>query len=274
MKVRIASGIIAIAIVILVMSLSREAFHIVCVILSFIALNELFGAFENKGYKPLRISGYLACVCLLLGSIATWNRNIYRWLINIINFIDVWSIMYIALMLLFTILVLSRGKVSVTDLSVTMLSTFYVCFLFWRLVMLRNLPSGMFLVWFVIIGAVATDTGAYFVGTVFGKHKLLPDISPKKTVEGAVGGVLACVAAFFIYGYFYRVYVGSISVLKLVSMALTCGVISQLGDFAASAIKRFCGIKDFGRIIPGHGGILDRLDSVLLTAPLIYMFMA
>jgi phosphatidate cytidylyltransferase len=251
-----------------------EAFHICCTILSFISLNELFGAFEKKGYKPLRISGYLSCLCLLLGSIGTWNRHIYSWLISVINFIDVWAILYFALILMFAILVFGRGKYSVTDLSVTILSSFYICFLFWHLIMLRNLPRGMYVVWFVIIGAVATDTFAYFAGTYLGKNKLIPDVSPNKTVEGSIGGVLGCLLAILIYGLFFRVWAYDIAIWKLCFMGLTCGLVSQIGDLAGSAIKRFCGIKDFGRIIPGHGGVLDRLDSVLILAPLIYIFVS
>jgi len=271
--IRIASGLAAILLVVVVMLFGREVFHIACVILAFIALNELFDAFGKKGYKPLKISGYLACICLILGSVGTWNRNVYRWLISIINFIDVSAILYFALILMFAILVFGKGKFSVTDLSVTILCSFYVCFLFWRLMMLRNLPWGTYVVWFVIIGSIVTDTVAFFVGTLLGRRKKVFDVSPNKTIEGTIGGVLGCMAAFLIYGFtVFRVCAYEIPAWKLALMGFSCGVVSQIGDLAASAIKRFCDIKDFGKIIPGHGGVLDRLDSALVLAPLILVF--
>jgi phosphatidate cytidylyltransferase len=272
MKVRIISGIVAVALVTCLMFLGKEVFHIVSVILAFITLNELFDAFEAKGYKPLRIAGYLACVCLLFGSIGMWNRIDYRWLINTIDFTDVRTILYVALILMLTIMVFSKGKFSVADLSFTILCSFYICFLFWYVMLLRDLPSGMYVVGFVIIGAVSTDTFAFFVGTLFGRNKLLPDVGPKKTVEGAIGGILGCVVMFLLYGLIFKEFIFDVSIIKLLIMGVACGFVSEIGDLAASAIKRFCGIKDFGKMIPGHGGILDRLDSILILAPLIYIF--
>ena len=123
----------------------------------------------------------------------------------------------------------------------------------------------------IFIGAWATDTGAYFVGVLFGKHKLIPAVSPKKTVEGALGGILGCVFGFVVYGlilnFFFDV---KVNYLPLVLLAILVAIVSQIGDLIASYLKRESGIKDFGTIFPGHGGIMDRFDSIIAVAPVIY----
>lgn len=119
-----------------------------------------------------------------------------------------------------------------------------------------------------------TDTGAYFVGCSMGKHKLIPHLSPKKTVEGAVGGIVACVLVSLLYVFILdkigiSIFGGN-DYLKILVVSFVGSVISQLGDFASSAIKREFNVKDFGNILPGHGGVLDRFDSIIFVAPFVY----
>ncbi|MDR3121817.1 MAG: phosphatidate cytidylyltransferase [Clostridiales bacterium] len=273
MRVRVISGLIVGAAVILILLSGREIFDVACALIAVAAVHEFFNAFAQKGFKPLRFMEWVACACILLGSIEFWDRHIWRWLLNIIFFIDIRFLLYCSLILMFCFLIFGKGRRSVADLSVTILGTFYVCFLFWYLVLLRNLRFGELAVWFVALGAVATDTFALIIGTSFGRHKLIPSISPKKTVEGAVGGALACVAVFFLYGLLFNRIAYEIPLWKYLLMGITCGLTAQIGDLAASAIKRYCGIKDFGTLMPGHGGILDRLDSVLVLSPLIYFWL-
>ena len=131
--------------------------------------------------------------------------------------------------------------------------------------MTRNLTQGIFLVWLIFSASWGCDTCAYCVGVLFGKHKMAPVLSPKKSVEGAVGGVVGAILLGIIYA--------AATKGGMVEYAIICGVgalISMVGDLAASAIKRNQGIKDYGKLIPGHGGILDRFDSVIFTAPIIY----
>lgn len=151
-------------------------------------------------------------------------------------------------------------------------SFFYSTALFSFIYLTRSLPGGIYLVWLIFISSWICDTFAYLTGMAFGKHKLTPVLSPKKSVEGAVGGVAgsALVGALFARIFLQKVYPGSDIIWVT---ALICGagaVISQIGDLAASGIKRNHGIKDYGKLIPGHGGIMDRFDSVLFTAPIIY----
>ncbi|MDR1060283.1 MAG: phosphatidate cytidylyltransferase [Clostridiales bacterium] len=276
MMVRIASGAAALAVVCVISFLGREVFDVACVILSFVAINEFFNAFRHKGYKPLFFAGYISCACLMLGSIGGWNRNVWSWLLRFIGLVDIKALLYFALIAMFCLLIFKSSKYSVSDLSVTVLGSLYVCVLFWYLILIRNLQGGAYIVWFVLLGAIVTDTSAYFVGTAFGRHRLIPQISPKKTVEGAVGGVAACALAFVLFGMALGALAPPGAALpssagKYAAMGALSGIIAQIGDLAASCIKRFCGIKDFGRILPGHGGILDRIDSVLFLAPLIYI---
>lgn len=141
-----------------------------------------------------------------------------------------------------------------------------------------NPDHGMYYVLVAVFCAWAADIGAYFAGTFFGKHKLCPEISPKKTVEGAIGGLVVNVAAVMLSGVVISqlMYGGSISVnyLALFLIGFFGSPISILGDLSFSLIKRSCHIKDFGSVIPGHGGILDRFDSVIFTAPFVYLLAA
>lgn len=148
------------------------------------------------------------------------------------------------------------------------------------LVSLRELNRGhgMFYVLIAVLAAWVADVGAFFAGTLFGRHKLCPEISPKKTVEGAIGGMVANVAVMLLCGvWFSRVfYQGQVEVnyLALFLIGLLGSPISILGDLSFSLIKRSCHIKDFGQVIPGHGGILDRFDSVIFTAPFVYVLVS
>ena len=136
----------------------------------------------------------------------------------------------------------------------------------------RILENGGYLVWLVFIGAWGSDTFAYITGMTIGKRKFLPKLSPKKTLEGCIGGVVGAAFVGFLYGLIFSQHFTLVSNPKVAFMII-CGsssIISQLGDLTASAIKRDHKIKDYGRLIPGHGGILDRFDSIIFVAPVVY----
>lgn len=124
--------------------------------------------------------------------------------------------------------------------------------------------------WFALIAAYGTDIFAYFTGFLIGRHRLAPNISPNKTVEGAIGGVIGSTLLCWLYGHFLMTELPSIHSIVI---GVVGGVVAQLGDLTASFMKRRLGIKDFGTLIPGHGGILDRLDSLLFTAPFVFFYM-
>jgi phosphatidate cytidylyltransferase len=162
-------------------------------------------------------------------------------------------------------------------ISIMIAGFFYVTFFLSYIVLVRQVEIyGIWFVWLIFLLAFGSDSFAYFAGRAFGKHKLAKELSPKKTIEGAIGGVLGAVVLTVGYGY-YLFTQGIIDDLsKLISFAVlgvVGSVFSQIGDLVASAIKRQTGIKDFGSILPGHGGVMDRFDSNIMTAPFVYYIM-
>lgn len=133
--------------------------------------------------------------------------------------------------------------------------------------------SGIFYLVSCLIFAWITDIGAYFTGVFFGKHKLCPELSPKKTIEGAVGGVVSCIIIMFVYCLIYNAisFEYDANILTILLITAPMSVIGMLGDLIFSYIKRYCGIKDYGDLLPGHGGILDRFDSILVISPVFYI---
>jgi len=200
---------------------------------------------------------------------------------------------------LLIIMLLKHKSIKLTDIAMIIVGNVYVAYLLVHIILVRHLEFGHLLVWLIFLGAFMTDTFAYFVGVLFGKHKLCPNISPKKTIEGAIGGIVGCGLSFLLFGmivnrffadvllryeympvqylssaYYVIVPQGSSFSLPLMfALGLICSIAAQVGDLVASTIKRQYDIKDFGRILPGHGGVLDRFDSILFVAPVVYLFL-
>ena len=143
----------------------------------------------------------------------------------------------------------------------------YVVFFSFHVTLVEQTEYGI-LIWLVVLTAFGTDIMAYFSGFLFGKHKLCPKISPKKTIEGSIGGTLGSVILSGLFGYFFAPEV----LVHCLVIGVLGGIVSQFGDLTASIFKRKMGIKDYGNLIPGHGGILDRFDSVLFTGPMVYYY--
>lgn len=150
---------------------------------------------------------------------------------------------------------------------------FYVAVLLSCIYLTRSLPKGAYLIWLIFLCSWGCDTCAYCVGVLIGKHKMAPVLSPKKSVEGAIGGVVGAALLTLLYGFVFQGVMGltTAEIFALAGISAVGALISMVGDLAASAIKRNYEIKDYGRLIPGHGGILDRFDSVIITAPIIYL---
>lgn len=187
-----------------------------------------------------------------------------------------WLILFAALTFflfwLYVVAVLRRGRLAFSSVSSIFTAVLYIVVGFLSISLLRyHTEAGEYLYLLVFIAPWVTDTFAYFTGRFFGRHKLIPEISPKKTVEGAIGGTLFGILSFVVFGLVMQYALGhtpNYAVLA-VSGAL-CAFLSQIGDLIASLIKRERGVKDYGSIFPGHGGVMDRFDSVLTTAPLLY----
>ncbi len=181
------------------------------------------------------------------------------------------SVLAAGVIVFLSITVFFHKKILFKDAAGLYFGAVYIFVLFKYIYLVRMEELGKFIVFAVFVGAFLTDTGAYFAGTFFGKHKLCPNVSPKKTIEGAIGGIFTTVVAFIVYGFIGKEFFGyNLSIINAIITGLILSVISQIGDLSASVIKRELGIKDYGNIMPGHGGALDRFDSVLFVAPVFY----
>ena len=259
MKTRIFSGIIGAIILVAVLLSGKIVFNIGAGIVSLIAIYELLKACGLQDKKLLIGAGLVANIAFTLTLITGVNP-----LYTVCIFIGV----------LFVLLMTNREKFMYEDICKAMFSTLYVSIFMGHLILIRALENGVYLVWIVIIGAFFTDIFAYFGGSFFGKHKLCPKLSPKKTVEGAVSGILGSIFGMIAYGYVLKTaFSFTPDFIALTVVALITSVVSQLGDLSASSIKRQYGIKDYGNLMPGHGGAMDRFDSIMFAAPFVYFIL-
>ena len=266
MKKRIWSAVVFMLVLfIILVSNSPLVDTLVICILSAIAIYEFNKAFKNIGFRPISWVGYLGCFSLLIIGNLIPDQN---------KLLIVKLALPVLLISIFMYIIMLNKRRSIIDVAITVFSLLYIPFMFSFLKFILLIPNGRFLIWYVFMGAFASDTFAFFIGTKFGKNKLCPDISPNKTVEGAIGGILGVVLSYFVITYIGNAYFGiDMNMIFILIAAIVAGIAGQFGDLSASAIKRYCKIKDFGNIIPGHGGILDRFDSVLFVAPVIYIFL-
>ena len=178
----------------------------------------------------------------------------------------------IAMIFIMFVYVFTYPKYKANQITTCFFGIFYVAVMLSYIYQIRNLTNGVYIAFLIFLCSWGCDTCAYCVGKLFGKHKMSPKLSPKKSVEGAIGGVLGTVILTVVYLSIFRsnmkIDVKEIMILAIVSAI--AAFVSMVGDLTASAIKRNYEIKDYGKLIPGHGGILDRFDSMIITAPIIY----
>ena len=254
---RLATAVVSILILIAVLFASKIVLECAVGIVTVMCLYEIYKALGFTKRRVLLVLGFVPPVFLVL-------ENIFNMPI----------LLYIYMFLLFAALVFFHDEISFKDVSAVFFASLFVTLFLWHIVIVKTIePGGSFLIWAVFIGACTTDTFAYITGSLIGTHKLTPKISPHKTIEGAIGGVLGCVISFLIYGLILSKCFGfTVSINALWILGVLCAVSAQIGDLSASVIKRECGIKDFGTLFPGHGGMLDRFDSIMFVAPLVYYF--
>ena len=233
-------------------------------ILSLIAFRELTKACgviaEGQKNNALEAVGYAGIVLYYL--VVYGSENPVYW-------VGMLALIFLGMMFVY---VFSFPRFRAEQVMTAFFCAFYAPVLFTFIFLTRNLPNGIYMVWMIFISSWICDTCAYLTGMAIGKHKLAPVLSPKQSIEGAVGGVVGSALVGAAFGYFALERVFADQNVTWIA-ALICGVgavISQVGDLAASGIKRNHDIKDYGKLIPGHGGIMDRFDSVLFTAPIIY----
>lgn len=254
LKVRVRSGIVGVALLIGVVLIGGQYLGLSILALSLIGLREFYQALENIDYRPSHIAGSLISIGIYLSIVYS-------------NYISLEFIMIVGILILLARYLFEDGsEFKIHDLGITLLGALYIPLSLFHIYML----DGNVAIWLIFIIPFGSDTFAYFVGNLFGKRKLSPTISPNKSVEGAVGGVLGSIVLSLIYNHF--IWHGA--AWKFIVVGGLGSVVSQMGDLIASKIKRTCDIKDYGNLIPGHGGVMDRFDSVLFSGPLIYYAVA
>lgn len=252
---RLASGIVLMAITIALMIYGGFPLFWVITAISVIGLFELYRAAGVEKTFPAVI-GYISSVVLDILVLDRMYSYLFLWLA-------------VTLMVMLASYVIAWPTFRAEQMTMLFFGLFYVTMMMSFVFQVRFLEGGILTAWLIFVGAWGSDTCAYCVGKLIGKHKLPTKLSPNKTVEGCMGGILGAALIGFLFALaFYRDmnYWWQFALIGGVS-----SIISQVGDLTASAIKRNQNIKDYGKLIPGHGGILDRFDSILFTAPVVYM---
>ena len=231
-------------------------------IVSAFALYEYNHALKLKA-KPVQWIGYLACALIAFIHIIPT-----MYLVNIIGIL-----IPVTVLILFLHVIITNMKTNIVDIALTLFGICYIAIFLMFIPILMGREHGKLLVWYIIFAAWGTDVFAYTIGKRFGKHKFSP-VSPKKSIEGCIGGTIGALAFIIPYTVFINnCYDMHINYMLISAIGIILSFIGQVGDFSASTIKRYVGIKDFSNLFPGHGGMLDRIDSVIFIAPFAYFLL-
>lgn len=253
---RLISGIVLVVVIVGAVLAGNTVMFMLSALLSLIGLYEIYKVHKMEK-EVLGIAGYAAA---LIYMVCAWFA------------FDQWSILALVagFLILMCVYVFSFPKYKASDVAYVVFGVVYVPVLMMYLYQIRSMADGLVLIPLVFISAWGNDTCAYCVGMLIGKHKMAPKLSPKKSVEGFIGGVVGAALLGALYGWILSGTVAGVSIPLYAIMCGAAGMFSVVGDLTASAIKRDFAIKDYGRLIPGHGGVMDRFDSILFTAPIIY----
>lgn len=254
---RLISGIILIVIALFTIITGKDVLLATIVLISLIGLFELLRVFKLQ-WKIIGIIGYVATIAYY--ALIRFEKNEYL------------MILFIAyLICLMAAYVFTFPKFKADDIMVCFFGLFYVVLMLSYVYQVRMMEDGKYVVWLIFLCSWGCDTCAYLVGVMFGKHKMAPVLSPKKSIEGGIGGVLGAALLGLAYATIFedKLTIDNANIVFPIVCAVG-GIISQVGDLCASGIKRNHDIKDYSKLIPGHGGILDRFDSVIITAPIIF----
>jgi phosphatidate cytidylyltransferase len=268
MKNRVITSVAILAAMLTVVIFSEFiVYPLALALLAIIATFEVLRVIGSHKISTLSIPAYLISAAFPLTAYFVDSNNSLEFLLILA------AVVFVYLVWLMGVSVFSKGRITFSKVSETLVGVTYVAVSFTSLSLIRyiNHNFGVFLVVLVFVISWTCDTAAFAVGSLIGKHKLIPEISPKKTVEGAIGGVVFSALLCALYGLGLDLVIEKIQVnyLYLVLFGIILSVVSQLGDLIASLIKREYGVKDYGRIFPGHGGVLDRFDSVLAVSTIL-----
>lgn len=260
---RITSALIGLPIVVILLVFGNN--YIVDIIFAIVAamsLHEYFNAFKEKA-SPVIWMGYLASALIALIHIIPAEHAM-----TIVS-----VLIPISITTLFLQVILTNMKTNVKDIAITFFGICYIPLFIMFISLLYGLENGKFLIWYILTCAWGTDVFAYIIGRRFGKHKF-SKISPNKSIEGCVSGIIGAVILSLLFTFLFNTYFKmTFPYLYIALISIILSIVGQIGDFAASSIKRYAGIKDFSNLIPGHGGMLDRIDSVIFIAPFAFMLL-
>ncbi|MCR5755209.1 MAG: phosphatidate cytidylyltransferase [Acetatifactor sp.] len=264
---RLFSGILLLIIAITTLSFGNIILNITLLVISLIGYRELTKALlcadSDKKWNTLEILGFIGIVAYYLSVYATVYTGREIWLIMCI------VMFFMAQM---GVYVITFPRFQAKQVVASVFAFLYAPVMLSFIYLTRETTVGIYVVWLILISSWGCDTCAYAVGKLIGKKKIFPVLSPNKSLEGCVGGVLGAALIGGLYGHFFveEMIAGQNMAWAIAFICAVGAVMSMLGDLAASAIKRNHDIKDYGKLIPGHGGIMDRFDSVIVTAPMVY----
>lgn len=256
---RLFSGIVLLIIIIAAIFAGSPVIFALAAILSLIGLYEIYKA-RGMEKSSIGCAGFAAAILYI---VCTWSDFEGSALTAVAA----------GFLMIMCFYVFSFPKYKAEDAAYIVFGMIYVPVLMMCMYKVRIMEEGIYLVPLIFISAWGNDTLAYCVGKLIGKHKMAPVLSPKKSVEGFIGGIVGAALLGALYGIFVNTKMIEDSVNFVPVFAVICGAagaISVIGDLTASAVKRDYGIKDYSRLIPGHGGVMDRFDSILFTAPVVY----
>lgn len=262
---RIITTIVGLPLVAVILIFGNK--YLVDVIVSLIAimgLHEYFHSFKEQEQKrDLRWIAYIAAI-----SIAFIHLIPSGYALKVVA-----AIIPISILVLFSQIIATNMKYNIKDIAITFFGICYIVIFLMYIPIIRETVNGRITIWYVFIAAWGTDIFAYCIGRKFGKHKF-SKISPNKSIEGCIAGVIGSVISMLLYTLVCNTYLGmNFNYYYIIIIGVVLSLVGQIGDFAASSIKRYTGIKDFSNLIPGHGGMLDRIDSVIFIAPFAYFLL-
>ena len=266
MKTRVITGIgILVVAIALVALASTPVYCIGIAVLAVMASFELLRVFGVHKDWHISVPSYLFAAAFPFAAyFARENKVVFLFIMG--------ATLFSFLVYLLGVAVFSHKKIKFVLVAAVYMAILYVIVSFTSLSLIMYVNKGIYYLGIIVISSWGCDAGAYFIGSKFGKHKLIPDVSPNKSVEGAIGGMLVSVIFNILYGYIVTVCGGAVAnYLALAVLGLVLSVVAMIGDLIASLIKREYGIKDYSRVLPGHGGIVDRFDSVFPIATFLLM---
>lgn len=261
-KTRLLSGIVLVIAALVLIITGGDVLLVSTLVISYIGMYELYRVFRIEK-TILAAIGYVAALLYYANIRFAFVPDMMMFVLGL-------------LILMMFAYVFTYPKFHTEQILAAFFGVFYVAVMLSYVYQTRMLNAGAYIVWLIFLCSWGCDTCAYCVGVLIGKHKMAPKLSPKKSIEGAIGGVLGAALLTVLYGMIFRDAMGTdvTQVFIMAGISAVGALISMVGDLTASAIKRNYDIKDYGTLIPGHGGILDRFDSVIFTAPIIYFLAA